>query len=175
MNKRLIIIGAGGHGKVLAELASSLGNYCISGFFDDGIVVGTEIMPGLKVLGKIHEAENFQAEFFIVAIGNNKVREDLYYKFKKYFEPATLIHPYSSVSLSASIGKGSVILAGAVISYACSIDENCIIGSLVHLDHECKIGAHIYLKAGTLTGSNCKIRNGYCSEMGQIISAYTEI
>lgn len=175
MNETLIIIGAGGHGKVLAELAIYMGHYIVAGFFDDGAATGTEVMPGLKVLGKIEKATAYPANYFIVGIGNNLLREDFYFRLKTHFKPATLIHPQTSISPSAVIGEGSVILPGAVISYACNIGENCIIGSHTHLDHESEVGSHAYLKAGTLVGSNCKIKNGYCSDIGQIIPAFTEI
>lgn len=146
----LIIIGAGGHARVIVDIATALG-YNILGFLDDNTALNEFI--NLKRLGKIEDCNNHcnNAEF-IIAIGNNAVRKSIVEKYNLNF--ATLIHPTAVVSPYAKIGKGSVIMPLSVINANTHIGKHCIINTAAIVEHDNKIGdfSHISPNA-TLCGT----------------------
>jgi hypothetical protein len=128
--KHLAILGASGHGKVLADTALQLGWIEVS-FFDDNWPV-LKLNSHWDVVGDTNklllELENFDG--VIVAIGNNTVRLN---KSKQLISESakliTLIHPSATVSPFSSIGDGSFIGAGAILQVDCNIGLACIINT----------------------------------------------
>src|SRR5690242_6319219 len=104
MKSKLIIIGAGGHGKVVAEAAMTFFN--VLGFADDKTPIGREIINGIKVIGSVKEIKKMKtgATHFIVAIGNNETRKNIFNNTALYLKAATLIHPSAVISENARIG-----------------------------------------------------------------------
>jgi acetyltransferase EpsM len=174
MSSPIVIIGAGGHAKVVAEAILLQGKYTIAGFLDDKMKKGEEVMGGLKCIGTTAEFP-IGIETFIVAIGNNSVRKKLYELHAARYEAATVIHPSACISKNAVIGNGTVVLAGAVIAYKAEIKENCIINSLSMVDHETIVGVHAHIAQGCIIGSNCSVPEGYTSQLGQKINSYTNL
>lgn len=175
MNKKLLIIGAGGHGKVVAETALQSGLWDIAGFCDDTIPAGTIVMDDITIISKLSGIENISFDSFIVAIGNNQVRKDIFLKLITHFKAATIIHPFTHVSAHSSVEEGCIILPGAVISFGAEIGANCIIGSNVHIDHESEIGAHCHIGNGTSIGSNCLIPSSYTTPTGLAIQSFSHL
>lgn len=153
MNRRLIILGASGHGKVAADIAMHRG-YDEILFLDDNPEL-TECL-GWPVVGRISEADAYQGDFF-VAIGNPKLRESLQNRLEGEGKPiVSLIHPSAVIGCDAVIGAGTVIMAGAVINPCAVIGRGCIINTCASVDHDCVIGdfAHVSVGAhvsGTVT------------------------
>lgn len=150
--KRLIVIGAGGHGQVVKEIAEACGYETID-FLDDN---------SPNAVGKIDEipyrAPNYDG--VIVAIGNNAIRRRITEQLENVegMNNVTLIHPTAFVSSSAIIGKGTVVEPHAIINTNSRIGEGCIIsvGSIV--DHDSSIGYFSHINAGAIcmAGSNVK-------------------
>lgn len=139
--KQLVIIGAGGHGKVVADIARKQG-YEIIRFLDDASVPGVE--------GRVSEFERFldNAEFF-VAIGNSLFREKITNALQsKGAEMATLVHPNAVVANNVNIGKGTVIMAGAVINTDTEIGDGAIINTCASIDHDCRIAKYVHVAVG---------------------------
>ena len=148
-NKKLIIIGAGGHGRVCAE-AASLSGYKEIAFLDDKNV------EGLPVIGTLNDIEKYICECcFFVAIGDNSLRKKILKNVKELGgELASIIHPFSSVSKSAEIGEGTVIMAGAVVQANAKIGEGVIINTCSSVDHDCVVGNWTHVAVGArLAGS----------------------
>ena len=139
--KKLVIIGASGHGKVIADIAVKNGYEEIV-FLDDD----TEIKEcaGFPVVGQSAEAENMDGDK-IVAIGNAKIRERIQNNLSGL---ATLIHPNAVVSRRVKIGEGSVVMAGAVINSDAVIGKGCIINTGASVDHDCKVGDYVHISVG---------------------------
>ena len=112
---RLVIIGASGHGKVIADIAIKNG-YDNIVFLDDDDRI--KMCAGFPVIGGTCEAEGIEGDK-IVAIGNAKIRE----KLQRGIETITLIHPNAVISRRVRIGNGSVVMAGAVINSDATIGE----------------------------------------------------
>jgi len=138
---KLTIIGASGHGKVVADIALKCG-YTDIFFLDDN--------KSLKNCGRwpvIGGTEtSFEGDIF-VAIGNATLRREFFEKFSN-MNIVTLIHPNAVIAEDVIIGKGSVVMAGAVINSSSIIGEGCIINTCSSVDHDCFIGNYTHISVG---------------------------
>ncbi|MCR6477492.1 NeuD/PglB/VioB family sugar acetyltransferase [Variovorax sp. ZS18.2.2] len=154
---RLLIIGAGGHGRSVAEAVLLRNEYLLAGFLDDG-VGGQERLWDWPILGatSMLPACRGQVDVVIVAIGSNSLREALHARIRaEGFAFATVIHPAAVVSPRAVVDKGCVVLAGAVIGTGAQLGEGVIVNSGAVVDHDCIVEpfAHLGVKAGMGGGS----------------------
>ena len=153
MSKKLIILGASGHGKVAADIALRSG-YDEILFLDDNPEVRECL--GRPVAGRISEAETYSGDFF-VAIGSPNVRQALQNRLEGAGKTVvSLTHPSAVIGSDAVVGEGTVIMAGAVINPCAVIGRGCIINTSASVDHDCRIGdfAHVSVGAhiaGTVT------------------------
>lgn len=152
---RLIIVGASGHGKVVADIAK-LNGYTDIVFLDDKPGIST--CSGYAVLGPVLLLNKMVGDVFI-AVGNAIVRKNIMEKYSDREFPI-LIHPQAVVADSVKLGIGTVVMAGAVINPDATIGKGCIINTTSSVDHDCvicdyvhvSVGAHI---AGTVTIGKC--------------------
>ena len=142
--KRLAIIGAGGHGKVIADMAV-LNGYEEIVFLDDNKSV-TEY-AGYPVIGRCGEAEGIAADI-TVGIGNSDVRKKIFESLGKG-RMVTLIHPDAVVAKGTVIGAGSVVMAGVVINPGVVIGKGCIVNTCSSIDHDCKVGDFVHIAVGS--------------------------
>lgn len=166
MAKDVIIIGASGHGKVIADIILRSGDRVL-GFLDDNPLAPSHIF-GFPLLGKTADYPRFSQCHFIIAIGNASVRRRLAQQMGNV-QWYTAIHPKATVSdLGVTIGEGTVIGAGAVVNPGAAIGCHCIINTNAAVEHDCKLGdfVHISVSAalgGTVTvGDECWIGIGAC-------------
>lgn len=138
---RLVIIGASGHGKVIADIAVKCGYKDIV-FLDDNENV--KVCAGFPVIGKVSDAVTMEDDK-IIAIGNAEIREKMQIKLSNL---VTLIHPNAVVSRRVEIGEGTVIMAGAVINSDVVIGKGCIINTGASVDHDCKLGDFVHVSVG---------------------------
>lgn len=147
--KRLVIIGASGHGKVIADIAVRNGYENIV-FLDDDEDVRE--CAGFPVIGKTCEARNIDGDK-IVAIGNAKIRERIQSELENV---VTLIHPAAVISRRVEISEGSVVMAGVVINSDAVIGKGCIINTGASVDHDCKIEDFAHISVGAhVAGTYC--------------------
>lgn len=147
---RLVIIGASGHGKVIADIAVKCGYKDIV-FLDDNEKV--KKCAGFPVIGKVSDAVTMNDDK-IVAIGNAEIREIIQSKLSNL---VTLIHPNAVVSRRVEIGEGTVIMAGAVINSDVIIGKGCIINTGASVDHDCKIGDFVHVSVGAHVAGTASI------------------
>ena len=158
MNKNVIIIGAGGHSKVIADIiVKSQDN--VLGFLDDNIPINTVIIKekNLKVLGKIEDSlklreKNNDIEF-VIGIGNNKTRKAITEKYPNlnYY---TAIHPSSQIALDVKIEDGTVIMANACINTSTTVGKHCIINTGAIIEHDNIIEDYVHISPNaTLCGT----------------------
>ncbi|MDN7136775.1 acetyltransferase [Pseudidiomarina sp. 1ASP75-14] len=163
MIKRLAIIGASGHGKVIADIARSLGCETIT-FYDDRWKEIGELY-GYPVLGNVASASQDATTNYdvsIVAIGNAKKRAAIQQRLASV--SSALVHPSAVVSPSVRLGKGSIVMPNAVINADVVIGEGVIVNSGAVVEHDCLVGdySHICPNA-TLAGG---VRVGCFSWIG---------
>lgn len=135
---RLTIIGASGHGKVVAEIAK-LNGYDEIVFLDDDPAIKS--CNGFPVVGTSNTA--IEGDCF-VAIGNGIIRE----KLEKNRRTVSLIHPDAVISHDVSIGVGTVVMAGVVINPGTTIGRGCIINTASSIDHDCVIEDYVHIAVG---------------------------
>lgn len=155
---KLLILGAGGHGKVVGEIALMMKQWKEIAFLDDDINLKEVI--GIPVLGKVEEYLLFQKnyKYAFVAIGNNKIRHLLTNELKKSgFEIPILIHPLSILSNNVKIESGSVVMAGSVINSSVKIGESCIVNTSATIDHDCIIKSGVHVSPGVNIGGTVTI------------------
>ncbi|HWJ77140.1 MAG TPA: acetyltransferase [Niallia sp.] len=154
----LLILGAGGHGKVVAEIAMLSLKWDSIAFLDDQENL-LEVL-GIPIKGRLADYTLFTQEykFAFVAIGNNKLRLQLINKLSKagYIVP-TLIHPNSTISNHVSIGEGTVIMAGSVINAETTIGKGCIINTSCSIDHDCVIEDGVHISPGSNLAGTVRI------------------
>lgn len=138
---RLIIIGASGHGKVVADIAV-LNGYKDIVFLDDD--EGIQECSGWAVVGKSSEAPD--GEVF-VAVGNPETRKRLMELYSSRVQPV-LIHPKSVVAENVKIGSGTVVMAGAVINPGVMIGKGVIVNTSSSIDHDCSVGDYSHISVG---------------------------
>ena len=143
---RLIIIGAGGHGKVIADNALKNGYTDIS-FVDDH--TQGECM-GFPIIGKSSEIQalNDGRTDFVMGIGNNVIRKIVVEKYNVNW--VTLIHPSDQIAVNVSVGVGTVIMAGAVVNTCSTIGEHCIINTGAIVEHDNVMGDYVHISPGTV-------------------------
>lgn len=152
--KKLVIIGASGHGKVVADIARNNG-YIEIVFLDDNEELSR--CGGHPVEGKTSEFKNYNCDI-IVAIGNAKIRE----RFQQQINPdqlPVLIHSNAYLAENVEIGKGTVVVAGAVINPGAKIGAGCIINTGSSVDHDCVISDFVHISVGVHVAGMVKIGN----------------
>lgn len=163
--KKLLILGAGGYGKTVADLASQLGVYDKIAFLDDGCAGG-------QILGECEEFMTFadgQTQMY-PAFGNNETRM----KWLKILEQAgicvpTLVHPRAYVSPLAVLDRGTVVLPMAVVNTGVTVKEGCIVNIGAIIDHDSVIEPGCHLAPGSIVKAENRIPAGSKIESGTVI------
>ena len=139
--KQLIIIGMGGHGKVIEEIAH-LNHYTKIGFLDDA--------ENTLTLGKTSDFIKYiDNSDFIVGIGNSLVRQRIQVMLQESnANIVTLFHPNSIISPNVNIGKGTIVMAGAIINTNTQIGDGVILNTNCSVDHDCTIESFSHISVG---------------------------
>lgn len=162
--KNVIIIGAGGHAKVIAEIVRKCGDRVL-GFLDDGKQVG-EAFFGAKILGKTADAENFENCEFIIGIGSNDVRKRLSAAKLKFY---TAIHPSAVLAESVGIGEGTAVMPGAVINPDAEIGKHVIVNSGAVIEHDCIVDDFAHISPGAVVCGTVNIGESVWVGGGSIV------
>lgn len=156
--KKLLILGAGGQGKVVLDLALACEEWDEISFLD-GAKVGENIL-GYNVVGNFNEYKVFNTEYThaIVAVGNNDLRLRLIEKLIEVgYDVPVLIHPSAVVSNTSEIGVGTVIMPQAVVNISSKIGKGCIVNTGVIIEHDCIIDDGVHLSPGAVLGGAVSI------------------
>lgn len=152
--KQLVIIGASGHGKVVADIAGRTG-YDDIRFLDDNEELVS--CSGWPVIGKCGDFTDLNCDF-IVAIGNPEVRQHIVVQLEDAGKTiVTLIHPNAVIAQNVIIGIGTVVMAGAVINPGAKIGVGCIINTCASVDHDCVLEDFVHIAVGAHVAGTCTI------------------
>ena len=140
----LIIIGAGGHGRVIFDIALSLNKYKTVSFLDD------QKVGAKNVLGKVSDFSKFLSSHeFVVGIGDEKAREKITLTLKDSgAKIVSLVHEKAVIGSDVSIGNGTVVMAGAVINNGAKIGEGVIVNTCASIDHDSCVGDYTHVSVG---------------------------
>jgi sugar O-acyltransferase (sialic acid O-acetyltransferase NeuD family) len=169
---RLLILGAGGHGRAVADLARACG-FTVAGFTDRSSAVGS---PGTPVLGTDAQLAALirpqQIDGGVVGVGNTALtrRAQLYDVLVAAGVPQpALVHPRAVASPSAEVGPGSVVFAGCVLGSGVRIGANAVLYSGVVVEHECAIADHGYLSPGVVLSGQVTVEVGAFLGAGAVV------
>lgn len=173
---RLLVVGAGGHAKVVVDAALQAG-------IDVAAVVGAasdpETVLGIDVVG----ADDLPpCDAFIVAVGDNVARARLFSEHRERgLTPASVVHPTATVSSSASVGAGTFIAAGVIVNPEARTGENTILNTGCTVDHDCELGPHVHVGPGVnlcgavSIGEGALIGVGACAAPGSSVGAWSVV
>ena len=170
MKDKLIIIGASGHGKVVADIAIKMNKWQSIAFLDDDESIKTSM--GLEVISNTTDAFTYKdkADFF-VGIGSNAIREKIQEKLiDEELNVVSLIHPSAVIGTDVEIGIGTVVMAGVVINSSSRIGKGCIINTSSSLDHDNMIEDYVHISPGVNMAGTVKVGNGSWIGIGSVIS-----
>ena len=143
----VIIIGAGGHAKVVADAVISKGDRVV-GFLDDfkeGKVLGE-----YKVLGKTADAPKFKEKAeFVIGIGSGEVRRLIADQFDGIIRFKTVIHKKAYIATDVTVGEGTVVFAGAVLNPCAVIGKHCIVNTGAVAEHDTVIGDYSHISVNS--------------------------
>ncbi len=157
--RRLCILGAGGHGKVVLDAAMQMQCWYEYIFLDERYPQLTSTL-GVRVVANI---ENYSSVLdantdWIVAVGHAKTRQSISEKIMQNFgAPVTIVHPHACVSKFAQLGSGTVVLAGAVINPGATVGKYCIINTCSSVDHDSILACAVHVCPGTRLGGNVSV------------------
>ena len=164
--KKIIIIGSGGHAKVVADIILTRKidlneNLKIIGFLDDNFKnLKYDNILNIPILGDLSNIEKFSNNkdyFFIIAIGSNKVREEI------------AIHPRSIISREVEIGSGTVVMANVVINPNSTIGKHCIVNTSSVIEHDNKLGDYVHISSNATLCGGVSIDNNSWVGAGSVI------
>jgi len=173
----LLIIGAGGHGKVVADAALETGRWDEIVFLDDA---WPEKMTNGRwaIQGKVDQMLEWKdgCVHAVVALGNNQLRMKLQSRLLAAgFEVATIIHPSAHVSRYAKLGIGSVVFANAVVNVDAVIGDAVIINTAATVDHDCRLGDGVHIAPGANLGGGVTVGNYSWVGIGAVVRHYQSI
>lgn len=170
MKKKLIIIGASGHGKVVADIALKMNKWQSIAFLDNDENLFSSI--GIKVIGKSSEVTSYiESHDIFVGIGNNVTRKKIQETLE--VEGASipkLIHPTAVLGEQVEIGCGTAVMAGVVINCSAKIGKGCIINTGATLDHDNLLEDYVHISPGAHLAGTVKVGKGSWLGIGSLVS-----
>ena len=162
---RVLIIGAGGHGQVLADILIRMQKQDCQlqpvGYLDDNPELLGQHFLGLPVLGSIDQLPRVSHEAVIIGIGNNQRRAHFFDLMRTQNENImNAIHPSAVIASDVRLGKGVAICAGVVVNTVAILGDNTILNTSCSVDHHNHISSHAHIAPGVHLGGNVSIGTG---------------
>jgi UDP-perosamine 4-acetyltransferase len=165
----VLILGAGGHGKVVLDILLAAGEHRVIGFIDaDRSLAGTSV-GGVTVLGAPNLLPKLRskAKGAIVAIGDNHTRRSYAAMVREHgYELINAIHPSAVVSPTARVGKNVTICAGACVCVEATLGDSVIVNTGAVIDHECDVAEAVHVCPGALLAGRVRVGAGAIIGMG---------
>ena len=166
--RKLLIIGAGGHGAVVANVADEMEVFTEIAFLDDGEILQCLRFP---VIGKTQDISQYVQEYeFFVAIGNGVTRKKVMENIQALGGTiATLIHPKAVIAKGVTLGEGTVVMAGAVIEPRAQVGKGCIVNTSSSLNHDVVLGDFVHVAVGAHLAGTVKVGDICWIGLGSVI------
>lgn len=170
VKNKLLIIGAGGHGKVIADIAMKMKQWNSILFLDDDENINNPM--GIKVIGKSTDVYKYVKDCDIfVAVGNNVLREKIQTKLMAVGASIpVLVHPTAIIGEQVEYGAGTAIMAGVIINCCTKIGKGCIINTGTTIDHDNIIEDYVHISPGVNTAGTVTIGKGTWLGIGSVVS-----
>lgn len=179
MGKKLLVIGAGGHCRVVLSILEYYDNFEVIGIADRGQGNIGEEISGNSIVCSWNDLEEICHSGVgnaVIAIGNNEERKDLFSRASIVgFKVPTIAHPSAVIEKGSSIGEGCTVCMGVNVGAAVSIGRNCIVYTGSNLDHEVQIGDDVFIAPGCNIAGRVKIGRGSFIGIGTAIKENIQI
>jgi sugar O-acyltransferase (sialic acid O-acetyltransferase NeuD family) len=162
----LIVVGSGGHAKVVIATARAAGHTVSRVVDDDPARLGTEVL-GAPVTWPTSPVLADPDATVVLAIGNNRIRERIAGEARCRF--ATIVHPSAVVDPSARLGAGTVVFAGAVIQPDAALGAHVIVNTAASVDHDCALGDFVHIAPGTHLAGTVTLDTGVFLGIGSVV------
>lgn len=175
--RRLLVLGGGGHGKVVADAADRQGAWAEIAFLDDRCTPGERICDW-PVVGRFADAPGLcgPGTDFAIALGDNRARLDWSSRLLAAGGSlATVVHPHACVSRRATLGAGTVIAAGAVVNPGARLGRVVIVNTGATVDHDCEVGDGVHVSPGAHLGGTVRVGEGAWVGIGASVRHGTRI
>lgn len=159
------IIGAGGHGRVVASTLRAAGHEP-GGFYDDDPAKWGRTISGVQVWGPIGDMVSSRVSRAVIAIGDNATRRRVAAGLS--LDWVTVVHPMSWVAPEASVGPGTVVCAGTIVQPDAVVGAHVILNSNSVIEHDARVADHVHL-ASALFGAGASVGEGTLLGMGSIV------
>lgn len=169
----IVVIGAGGHGKVIADILRAAG-HSVAGFLDDDEALWGAEWCGVAVLGPIASWQRWQPAGLILGIGHNATR----YRISQQLADGghvpwiNAVHPRATVAESAQLGSGVAIAAGAIVNPDARLGDHSIVNTAATVDHDCVLGAATHLGPGVHLAGGVQVGRGTLLGVGSVVIPY---
>ncbi len=177
--KKVIVIGSGGHAKVVIDILHEMGNVEICGITSKSLNLGS-IFVGYQVIGDDTILSQYTNQDYYIAMGlggyrDNNLREKVYKYIKGLgFNFINVIHPSAIISRTVKLGESIVVFPNVVLNTDVQIGNNSIIATGSTIDHETIIGNNVLVSAGVTIGAYSKINDNALLALGsKVISGIT--
>lgn len=146
---RLLIAGAGGHGRVVADAAALCGRWSEIAFIDDRYPA-LSVSGVWAVTGRFDDLAHLSGKYaaFLAAVGDARLRLDLLRRAVTGFDLPVLLHPRATTSPHARLGPGSVLFAGSVVNVGAELELGCIVNTGATVDHDCRLAEGVHVCPG---------------------------
>jgi UDP-perosamine 4-acetyltransferase len=162
MKVPVIVIGAGGHARVLISSLKALQREIIGIFHPDLTLIGQSI-SGICIIGNDDKVLKYAPDSIelvngIGSVSSTEKRKEIYMKFKNDgYSFATIVHPLAKIMNDVQLGEGVQVMAGAIVQTGCVIGDNAIINTGAIIDHDCMIGTHAHIAPGAVLSGNVQV------------------
>ncbi|HWO77456.1 MAG TPA: acetyltransferase [Bacillus sp. (in: firmicutes)] len=170
MKEKLLIIGASGHGKVVADIALKMNKWHSIAFLDDNKDIKSSM--GIEVIGTSDDVYKHIYEYeMFVGVGNNAIRQKIHEMLETFGASIpVLIHPNAIVGEQVEIGNGTVLMAGVVVNCCTKIGKACIINTSSTIDHDNCIGDYVHISPGAHLAGTVEVGQGSWLGIGSVVS-----
>lgn len=171
---RTLVLGAGGHGRVVLDILVQTRRFDVVGFLDNNPDILNRRIDGIPVRGSIDDLARVAAECevdgIVIAIGDNGTRRGLARRAEQLgIELLSAVHPSATIAYNATIGRNVVIAAGAIVCANCQIGDSVILNTGCIIDHQTMIGEGTHICPGVRIAGRVKVEPGVFVGLGATI------
>lgn len=173
--KRVVILGASGHAKVVSFVLRLAGHQVVGFLDDDSALHGMEVM-GLPVLGANELAPRLDVDAAIVGIGDNPSRRMWYERLQGWSIPlVNAIHPSALIAQGVALGQGTAVLGNVSINVEAQVGSNVILNTGAIVGHDCTVASHVHVGPGVILCGGVRVGEGAFLGAGAVVIPEQEI
>lgn len=176
---KTIIIGAGGHARVVYDILRHDQNVDVEAFVDNARRGSDEDIMGIQVTGDhsvLPELATDGVDSFVVAVGDNDIRRSHFEKLLDLgLAPINAVHPSAEITPTADLGTGTVVASSADISTNARIGDNVVLNTDALVEHETTVGDHAHVGPGSKVAGRVEIGDGAFVGIGSTVKEYVTI